>query len=194
MISGLSNDVFIAAMEVLSHSNAATTILVHKGTGSVLLEEGTIPKGAYGVAQSKDKILVNANLLKDPVRLGIVIVHELTHCLDFGVVGDLLRTGGKGWTSEINAHMNQGLVMRELIASMPKSHARRGDLEAMAKSPTTFGHCVDWTSRKLVAAGIKGPYRELKAVSDFIYQQDIDQSWEKPGKLHYFPGPVQSGY
>jgi len=106
----------------------------------VRLEVGVIPRDAYGMAVSHELIRISQALLTDPVRMAIVIAHELTHCLDFKFVGSTLRTGGRGWATEINAHFNQGLIMREVYANMSQRYALRRVFDAMAKANTTFGN------------------------------------------------------
>lgn len=191
MINGLNEDVFQQALRVLAWSNAATTLLVHPKTGSVRLEVGDIPRDAYGVAIHATLIRVNAALLDDPVRMALVIVHELTHCIDYDEVGSALRDGGRGWASEINAHFNQGLVMRELDFGLPEVFVARTALEAMARSNTTFGNSMDWRTRDQVVPGIKLAYADHRRRSDTTHTTD-DARWEKPGGLHYFPSKVDA--
>ena len=141
MINGLTDDkAFLESLGVLAWSNVATALLVHPDTGSVRLEVGVIPRDAYGMAVSHELIRISQALLTDPVRMAIVIAHELTHCLDFKFVGSTLRTGGRGWATEINAHFNQGLIMREVYANMSQRYALRRVFDAMAKANTTFGN------------------------------------------------------
>ncbi|HEX3994088.1 MAG TPA: hypothetical protein VHX39_23190 [Acetobacteraceae bacterium] len=191
MINGLDDEVFLQALRVLSWSNVATAILVHPKTGSVRLEEGPVPKEAYGEALNATLIRVSKPLLGDPVRLAIVIVHELTHCLDFDFAGDALRSGGRGWASEINAHMNQGMIMRELNVCLPKSNGARANFDAMARSNTTFGNCMEWKTRSEVAKAIMPAYRDLARRNDTTHTTD-DSKWQKDGWLHYFPVKVDA--
>lgn len=200
MINGLPGGLtghglsFALSLTALAHSKSGWQLILHPKTQSVLIEIGDTG-GAKGMAKSATNIVVQKKLLDEPARLAIVIVHELTHCLDFLTVGPKLRSEGYAWASEINAHMNQGLVMRELKASMPNDHVLRKEFDAMEKANTTFGNSTDWDTRQKVAAGIKPAYNYLRAGNQIQSTVLYHSSWEKAGtKLNYFPAPDPPTY
>jgi hypothetical protein len=200
MINGLPGGLtghgvsFALSLTVLAHSKSGWQLIVHPKTQSVLIEVGETG-GAKGIAKSATRIVVQRELLDEPARLAIVIVHELTHCLDYLTVGPKLREEGCAWATEINAHMNQGQVMRELKAALPMDHVLRGQFDAMEQSNTTFGNSTDWDTRQKVAEGIKPVYGHWRASNQFQSTVLYNLSWEKEGtKLNYFPSPEPPTY
>jgi hypothetical protein len=185
---------FALALTVLVHSKSAWHLIVHPDTQSVLIQVGET-NGAKGMAVSATRLLIQEELLDEPARLALVIVHELTHCLDYRIVGPTLREDGNTWASELNAHGNQGLVMRELKQTMPRDHVLRSAFDAMERSNTTFGQSTEWDTRRKVADGIKPVYGKHRATNSLQSSVLYDLSWKKNGtELEYFPSPTAPAY
>lgn len=107
--------------------------------------------GAYGKTVDANTIhLTNLHAQLSLPQQACILAHELTHVHDLShadLSAEKYRaTNGLGDT-EINAHFNQGQVLREFRAARARFAAHGPAIDAACAGTTVFGQSTLWTTR-----------------------------------------------
>lgn len=100
---------------------------------------------AYGSSPSANRIFVGCHGLS-ATQQACILAHEMTHCHDLASSGlekdAYLAENGLART-ELNAHMNQGLVLRELN----RNPAYQGEINLFINGHTVWAKSARWLTR-----------------------------------------------
>ncbi|MDY7560405.1 hypothetical protein QN382_13645 [Pseudomonas sp. 10B1] len=138
---------WVKALEALGSTKTGGAMLADPVLAAVVVREDLTLK-AYGQAISGNLLLVGAHGLSVPQK-ACVLAHELTHCHDLATANMSsveYANEHKIARTELNAHTNQGAVLRELM----ENEAYKADIDLFINGTTTFASSIRWTNRDAV--------------------------------------------
>lgn len=184
------------ALQALLTLPTGTALLLTARTANVNAVISNGLNGAHGQTVNATTIHLRnpAGILSIPQQ-ACIIAHELTHAHDLcfaNLSAERYRDIHGLGNTEINAHINQGQVLREfraLRASFP--NAIRVAIDAASAGVTVFGRSIHWATRADVVGYLEGTmyaghvqgWRQNAALySDDMYRSEArpfhcDENW-----------------
>lgn len=150
-----------AALAALRSTTTGKSILDDPILSTVEVKEDPDLK-AYGMAPSANCILVGVCELSVPQK-ACILAHELTHCHDLATAkldkDKYLAEHGLART-ELNAHMNQGRVLRELNTNPDY----QDDINLFINGTTVWAKSATWHTREEVKTHLTSNSHYAKAM------------------------------
>ncbi|MFT4540739.1 MAG: hypothetical protein ACI835_003196 [Planctomycetota bacterium] len=172
---------------------------------SVSTVKATVKGDLKAHGQSVDKVTIHLGPAEFSVpQMACILAHELTHCHDLTFFGGSWRDYQTKGQTEVSAHFNQGIILRELKASAKVYAEHKAAIDAAVNGSTVFGISVGWKTRDDVIRFLsdKPQYKALlgdpsntgialwdKSMWSFGSRFHCDENWDKYTKR---PGASKS--
>ncbi len=137
---------------------------------------------AHGKTIDRQTICINNKDYSIP-NMACILAHELTHCHDLAYSGkddfrnnaeiDIVSLGH----SEVNAHFNQGQILRELEIH---SADFKQEIKAAINGNTVFGQSYDWKTRDSVISYLLTTQQYSTCANDPMISFWSDVMWVSP--------------